>query len=106
MVLTRLAHRDRNLIINGADHGGSRLHRRLGQVRNLARGDDEAIHVIGLDLLPGSGKMLVVGKEARLLGVSRPQICHRPAWRRRIDAPLRPAGLRAGTGPDAGRAGG
>src|SRR5215467_5461643 len=66
VVLPGLALRDQDLIIDDVEHRGASPHRRLGKVRNLTRGDDEAIHEIRLDFLPGCGKMLIIGKEASL----------------------------------------
>src|SRR5207244_11861689 len=59
--------RDRNLVHDQIDGGGTALDRILGEQRNLAWGNDKAVHVVSPALLtPGRQVPLLVGKEAPL----------------------------------------
>ena len=62
MELSGLSERQRELIADGIDDAGARLDRYLGQIRDFARRNHEAVFIIRDDLLPGRREMLIVGK--------------------------------------------
>ncbi len=90
--------RERDLVEDGVDGLGAGLHRHLGEERDLARRDDEAVIVVGLDLLARRGHVLIVGEQAGVLRIGRDEM----RGRRRIGrAQQRPGGGHPGR-PGAG----